>query len=240
MTSTRRRLVAGALAGVVALAGAGVKFLVDRELHYLPRDTSTFVALLPAPPAADSAETRRELDELLEMQRRRTDVEIAAARADRKKDVARFYAALGFAPQSAPSLPKLQSLTDAVESDVGQFVRAPKQRFRRLRPYEIESRLEPCIDDVQGDLSYPSGHATYGYVLAYLLIEFVPERRAALLTRADEFARQRLVCGVHFRSDIEAGRTGARALIGMLHGSADFRRDATAAALELRAELGLN
>jgi acid phosphatase (class A) len=239
MTPTRRRIVAGALAGGVALAGAGVKFLLDRELHYLPSDTTTFAALFPAPPAADSPDTRRELDELLELQRRRADAEVAAARADRKKDISRFYAALGFRPNSTPSLPKLQSLTDDVEADVGKYVRAPKQRFRRLRPYEIEPRLEPCIGDVQDDLSYPSGHATYGYVMAYLLIEFVPERRAALLARADEFARQRLVCGVHFPSDIEAGRTGARALIGMLHGSADFRRDATAAAAELRAALAL-
>jgi acid phosphatase (class A) len=239
MTPARRRIVAGALAGVVVLAGAGVNFLVDREFHYLPGDTTTFATLLPAPPAADSADARRELDELLELQRRRTGAEVAAARADRKKDVARFHAALGFRPNSTPSLPKLQSLTDGVEADVGKYVRAPKEKFRRVRPYEIEPRLEPCIGDVQGDLSYPSGHATYGYVMAYLLIEFVPERRAALLARADEFARQRLVCGVHFRSDIEAGRTAARALIGMLHGSADFRRDATAAAAELRVALAL-
>jgi acid phosphatase (class A) len=126
-----------------------------------------------------------------------------------------------------------------VESDVRAYVRAPKERFRRRRPYEIESRLDPCIGDVQGDLSYPSGHATYGYVMAYLLSELVPERREALSKRADEFARQRMVCGVHFRSDLEAGRAGARALIGMLHESAEFRRDAVEAAEELRAALGL-
>jgi acid phosphatase (class A) len=239
MTPTRRRFVAGTLAGVVVLAGAGVKLLLDRELHYLPDDTTTFAALLPAPPAANSPDSRRELDELLELQRRRTDAEVAAARADRKKDVSRFYAALGFTPEDTPSLPKLKSLTDDVEADVGKYVRGPKERFRRLRPYEIEAHLEPCIGNVQGDLSYPSGHATYGYVMAYLLGEFVPERRAALLARADEFARQRLVCGVHFRSDIEAGRVGARALVGMLHGSADFRRDAKSAAGELRAALSL-
>ena len=48
-----------------------------------------------------------------------------------------------------------------------------------------------------------------------------------------------MVCGVHFRSDLEAGRMGARALTGMLHGSAEFRRDATEAAGELRAALKL-
>ena len=96
-----------------------------------------------------------------------------------------------------------------MEDDIRPYVRAAKDRFRRLRPYEIEPRLEPCIDDVRGDLSYPSGHATYGYVMAYLLRDMVPERRTQLLARADEFARQRMVCGVHFTSDLEAGRIGA-------------------------------
>ena len=73
--------------------------------------------------------------------------------------------------------------------------------------YEIEPRLKPCIDDVQGDLSYPSGHAAFGYAMAYLLSSLVPERRQALEARADEFARQRMMCGVHFRSDLEAGRS---------------------------------
>ena len=155
MTSSRRRAL-WMLAGVVALAGAAVPFLIEDGPRYLPRDTSTFSALLPAPPAADSAETRRELGELLELQSRRSARDVEAAQADKNKDVSRFYAALGFDPRQAPRLPKLRSLTDGVESDVARYVRAPKERFRRLRPYEIESRLDPCIGDVQGDLSYPN------------------------------------------------------------------------------------
>jgi membrane-associated phospholipid phosphatase len=29
--------------------------------------------------------------------------------------------------------------------------------------------MKPCIYNVRGDLSYPSGHATFAYVMAYLL-----------------------------------------------------------------------
>ena len=118
-------------------------------------------------------------------------------------------------------------------------MRAAKENFRRLRPYEIESRMEPCIDNVRGDLSYPSGHANYGYVMAYLLSEMVPERERQLIARADEFARQRMVCGVHFASDIEAGREGASWLVTMLNDSAEYREDASAAMSELRAALKL-
>lgn len=184
-------------------------------------------------------DARHELDELLEMQRVRTPAQVAAAQADRKKDVARFYAALGLDPAHAPALPKLQAFTDDVEADIGPYVRAVKDRFRRLRPYEIEPKLEPCIGDVAGDLSYPSGHATYGYLMGYLLSELVPERRDIIMRRADEFARQRMMCGVHFRSDLEAGRRGAELLFEEMHGSRAYGRDATAAMAELRAALKL-
>jgi acid phosphatase (class A) len=99
--------------------------------------------------------------------------------------------------------------------------------------------MEPCIDNVRGDLSYPSGHANYGYVMAYLLREMVPEREQQLIARADEFARQRMVCGVHFAGDIEAGREGASRLMTMLNDSAEYREDVNAAMAELRAALRL-
>jgi acid phosphatase (class A) len=116
-------------------------------------------------------------------------------------------------------------------------VRAAKRTFRRPRPYVADSTLTPCIRDVQDDLSYPSGHASYGYVMAYLLADMVPERRAALLERAGEFARQRMVCSVHYPSDLEAGRIAAEWLARRFHANPAYREDAAAAARELRAAL---
>ena len=236
---SRNARLAYALAFALAVAGVA-QWWLQREQHtYLTGVTADFVALFAAPPAPDSAATRGELGELLELQRTRTAAEVAAARADRKTDVQRFYGALGFPQGANPHLPLLLALAARVEDDFRPYVRAAKDRFRRLRPYEIEPRLEPCIDDVRGDLSYPSGHATYGYVMAYLLRDMVPEREVRLLARADEFARQRMVCGVHFRSDLEAGRTGARWLAFAFESDARYRNDANAAMAELRAALRL-
>ncbi|MEO8016493.1 MAG: phosphatase PAP2 family protein [Pseudomonadota bacterium] len=230
---------AAALLFALTIAGAANWWLHRDQHTYLTGITEDFVALFPAPTPADSAATRRELDELLDLQMTRTAAAVAAARADRKTNVQRFYGALGFAAGADPDLPLLLALSRRVENDFRPYVRAAKDRFRRLRPYEIEPRLEPCIDDVRGDLSYPSGHATYGYVMAYLLGELVPERSTELLARADEFARQRMVCGVHFRSDIEAGRTGAHWLAFAIDSDPGYRLDANAAMAELRAALHL-
>jgi acid phosphatase (class A) len=226
---------------VITLAmAAAIHWWLQHDRHtYLSGETSDFVAIFTPPPARDSPATRVELDELLELQKTRTPAEVAAARADRKTEIQRFYGALGFPDGADPHLPLLQALAEHVEDDTRPYVRAAKDKFRRLRPYEIESRLEPCIDNVRGDLSYPSGHADYGYVMAYLLRDMVPERDVQLMTRANAFARQRLVCGVHFRSDIEAGRKGAQWLASALSADPAYRNDANAAMAELRAALQL-
>lgn len=238
MKTKAARLVA-ALVFTLAIAGA-TQWWLQRDRHtYLTGVTDGFVTMFAAPPARDAPATRAELDELLALQSARAAADVAAARADRKTEIQRFYGALGFPAGADPDLPLLRALAARVEDDTRPYVRAAKEKFRRLRPYEIEPRLEPCIADVRGDLSYPSGHANYGYVMAYLLREMVPEREPQLIARADEFARQRMVCGVHFRSDLEAGRKGALWLIAAFNGDHAYREDWNAARIELRNALKL-
>jgi acid phosphatase (class A) len=126
-----------------------------------------------------------------------------------------------------------------VEDDVRIAVRSAKERFRRLRPYVIEPRIEPCIDDVRGDLSYPSGHAAYAFAMAGVLSDLVPERRAELAARAAEFARQRMICGVHFPSDLAAGKLAAEWVLQSARMNMEYSVEAAAAARELREALHL-
>lgn len=220
---------------ILAVAVATHGWLRHDRHTYLGGATAEFVATFADPPAPGSGVTRREVDELLDLQRTRAKSAVEAARDDRKTEVSRFYGALGFPQGSRPDLPLLRDLMARVEDDFRPYVRDAKEHFRRLRPYEIESRLDPCIAGVRGDLSYPSGHSTFGYVMAYLLTDMIPERSSQLISRADEFARQRMVCGVHFRSDIEAGRAGAKWLAQRFRSSPIYREDAARAAAELRA-----
>ena len=44
-----------------------------------------------------------------------------------------------------------------------------------------------------------------GWALATVLIDLAPEKTVALTSRADNYAHNRLVCGVHFPSDAAVG-----------------------------------
>jgi len=238
LKASRRKLVASVATALVVAAIIGWLHERSRGPHFLSSSPEQFAAQFAAPATPDSADTRRELDELLALQGSRTADEVAAARADRKTRVGKFYAALGLGV-NPPSLPKLERLAERVEDDVRIYVRAAKEHSRRLRPYEIEPRLQPCIDDVRGDLSFPSGHAAYGWSMAYLLSALVPERSTELEARAEEFAHQRMLCGVHFRSDLDAGRLAAQRLLAQMQQDPEFRVEAAAAAAEVRTALGL-
>lgn len=231
--------VGAAVFAVVAIAALAYTLHRAPAPQFLTESPQAFAQTFAPPPAQDSAQTRAELDELLALQAKRTPADVAAAQADRKTRISRFADALGLAPDKVDRLVALPAFAETVEDEIRPYIRAAKDRFRRLRPYEIEPRIEPCIDDVRGDLSYPSGHSAYGYAMAWMLIDMVPERQQQVRERADRFARQRMVCGVHFGSDIEAGRRGAEWLMQRMQRSPDYRRESDAARRELRAALGL-
>jgi acid phosphatase (class A) len=59
------------------------------------------------------------------------------------------------------------------------------------------------------------------------------------LDRADEYVHNRLICGVHYASDIEASCMVAYAIFGAMEASPDFQRDLAGAREETRRKLGL-
>ena len=66
------------------------------------------------------------------------------------------------------------------------------------------ARLMAVVEREINSYTWPA--AAYAWTAAYLLADMIPGRRSALLARAAEFSQQRSVCGVHYRSDLEAGR----------------------------------
>ena len=50
----------------------------------------------------------------------------------------------------------------------------------------------------------------------------VPDRADAIIQRGYQFGQNRIQCGVHWQSDVDAGRLVGAAVVAQLHANADF------------------
>lgn len=195
--------------------------------------------MLPPPPADNSLTNKVEIDELHAIERTRTPADIAHARADeRERDIFIFKTVLG-KRFNAKALPLTARLSDDVEADERADIETAKKLFPRTRPYNFDKTLHPvCRTKIKND-SYPSGHAMTGYLMALVLSSMLPEERGAIFARADDYAHNRLVCGVHHASDIEAGKLLAYALFAVMEDKPRFQAERAAAEAEIRKVLNL-
>ena len=76
--------------------------------------------------------------------------------------------------------------------------------------------------------------------MALTLVQMIPEDRTQIMKRADEYARNRLICGVHYPTDIDAGREIAYLMFGYMLANPQFQRELSSARNETRSRLGLH
>ena len=84
---------------------------------------------------------------------------------------------------------------------------------------------------------YPSGHSAWGWAVALVLAEMLPERADAILVRGRAVGEGRAICGVHNYSSIVAGQTVGAAIVAAEHRTPAFQADLAAAKAELQAAL---
>lgn len=195
--------------------------------------------LIANPPAVDSPANNAELAVLHQIEATRTPGQIAAAKADEdEEDMFAYKTVLGavFNPDALPITAELGVHVKNEQSVAGGALKAV---FARPRPYQTDKTLHPVCALTEAPNSYPSGHALTGYLEGLTLAEIVPEKRVEILARADDYAHNRLVCGVHYPSDVEASRRVAYAVFGYMMATPRFQRDLSAAKSETRAKLGL-
>ena len=72
-----------------------------------------------------------------------------------------------------------------------------------------------------------------------MLNRLVPEKKTELFARAETYRESRMVLGVHFPTDLEAGRLLATAVSAVISQTPEFQQQETAARTELRAALNL-
>lgn len=223
---------------LIAAAAASLTSAAERPAPFLPPDAFDMRLVLAPPPAQDSATTRAELAEVQRIQAKSTKAQRAQAVKDgAEEDVFVFATVLG--PNFAPAnLPLTAAFFDHVRRAEGEFVNPVKDLYKRPRPPVVDPAITPC-EKLTGSPSYPSGHSTGGHLMAIVLADMVPEKRAAIFDRVEEYAHNRLVCGVHYPSDVEAGRIAGAVIAAMLMQNEQFKRDFAPARAELRHALAL-
>lgn len=102
-----------------------------------------------------------------------------------------------------------------------------KNYFNSERPHELAinnniSFKHDFLESAQTP-SYPSGHTTQAYYVAYNLSDLYPELRKEFMEVANMISQARVDRGVHFPSDILAGKLLADKLIKL--SNKDFLRE---------------
>ncbi len=134
--------------------------------------------------------------------------------------------------------PQTRALFAQVIAVVGPPVGATKARWQRARPFIADPRHPTCIaptDSLRASGAYPSGHSALGWAWALLLAEIAPAKADALLQRGYEYGQSRVVCGLHWQSDVTDGRALGAAAVARLHGDPGTRALIEAARAEMAA-----
>ena len=150
--------------------------------------------------------------------------------------IRRFSCALGVDINERQTPAALRML-HRMELDVRTVGTPAKDAYNRLRP-AIGNDKPICVpreDWMKTNASYPSGHAMTAWAWALVLSETAPARADALLTVGRESGESRMICGVHFVSDVEAGRTLGSAMVARLHADPVFAADLARAKREVAA-----
>jgi acid phosphatase (class A) len=206
-----------------------------------PEALPNSLALLPPPPAEGSAALA--LDE--EVSRRglalrgtpRWKVATEDANLMFPQAAATFSCALD-APITEQDTPHLYMLLRRTLADAGLSTYTAKNHYNRTRPFMVNK--EPtCTPDEEAHLkkdgSYPSGHTALGWAWALILTEIAPDRADAILARGRAFGESRVICNVHWHSDVVEGRFMGAAAVARLHADPAFRAELEAAKAELEA-----
>lgn len=190
--------------------------------------------LLPPPPVLGSAADRADL---AIAQGPWSEARIDQARQDSAIDpFAAFDNVLG-ADFTAVRFPATAILLRRVTAGAGAASQPPKDLYQRPRPFMRIAGHPTCVDPtpLRGNGSYPSGHTAIGFAWGLTLAEMLPTRADALVARGIDFGQSRIVCGVHWNSDVETGRTIGAAVFARLQSEAGFQAELTAARAELAA-----
>ena len=244
----RHLLIAAAVCGLSACASAPARKADDASMGpratqlagYFATNPLDGKAILGPPPAPDSPHGKA--DRAVFEETRKLEGSPRWKTAIQDNDLwgggalKRFSCALGVDLSEAQT-PTTWKILHKMELDVRTVGTPAKDFYDRKRPL-IGNDAPLCVpreDWMKTNASYPSGHAMAAWSWGLVLAELSPAKADPLLQIGREGGESRVICGVHFVSDVEAGRTLGSAMVARLHSEPAFQADMAAARREIAA-----
>lgn len=190
---------------------------------------------LPPPPKPDSAEFKRELENIIATQKKLTASEKdAILHEDHITPEMMVEPVLGknYTPEAYPAL---YALLKHSASDAWRICDMTQEYWKSPRPWNADARVEALAKKLARP-GYPSGHTTTNAVWAYVLADLFPAKRDALFKRAYAVAGNRIKAGAHFPHDVEGGKILAQAVYEKMRESEAYQRELAAAKEELKSQ----
>jgi membrane-associated phospholipid phosphatase len=113
--------------------------------------------------------------------------------------------------RNAPRAARVYALLAAAHYDTFIANQHAKFTYWYPRPHQLDPGVNPLFS-VPNFPSYPSNHSTFSYSRAEMLAFLFPHHASEAAAMADEAANSRVWAGIHFPSDLEAGRVLGRAV----------------------------
>ncbi len=142
---------------------------------------------------------------------------------------------------SLKNTPITYNLLKKIIGDSGHLAtKTAKEHYMRIRPFMFYNTHTCTPNDEEGlskNGSYPSGHTALGWSSALILAEMRPDRADKILKRGYEFGQSRVICGVHWQSDVDAGRIVGAASVARLHADQTFIAELEKAKKEIHSRI---
>lgn len=196
--------------------------------------TDVGIRVLGAPPAPQSEKYNEGIAYILEKQSKLTDEDKAVLMHEDHIQPGMILDPVLGAGYTKEKYPALYTLLLHASSDAWRTGDEMQEYWDNKRPWLADSRVQLYAKPIYRP-SYPSGHTTTNTTWAYVLGELFPEKQEAFLARASEIGYHRVAAGVHFPTDIDAGKRLAAFLFEKMKKNPQFQHELDAA----RAELGL-
>lgn len=231
--------VACVLAGPAAAQSAATQSAAAAQTYLDRAAIQALADAVPPAPMAGSAQVQadEERSERLRALENTDRWRLATRHAEVRPRLAlaHFDCALGFRLDAGDS-PRLVSILERVLHEADQAAELAKARAFRPRPVGADADRIACqavSPASRNSASYPSGTATVGAAYGEVIASLDPDHAEEANRIGHEIGVSRMVCGMHYPSDVAEGERLGKALFQQIAATPAYQADAAVAREEL-------